>query len=589
MTDSTRREYRQHLLVETPEHVQLDYELAGIGSRALALLIDLLIIATSLLLISFLAAWLSLPPRLMGGMIAALSLLLLPGYFAGFESLRDGRTPGKRMMGIRTIRDTGHGLTPGAAFLRSLLLLVDLPTGIGAVLIMAHPHARRLGDIVAGTVVVREQPVVGIIQASATSSMDGPREPSPPQLDDESFQILRSFQQRAAELPEAARARMAALLVKRLADHLNPTLHDDLSMLEQLYQVELASRQGRFASQRRKGIGSPVEKLVARKGQRWEEFRILAERVSRQGLDHLSAAELPDFAARYREVAADLARVRTYQADPGVILRVERLVAAGHNALYRSDRRTPASLLTYLLVSAPAEVVHCWKKIFLSFLVFAIPATAGYATLRAQPGLYEALIPDGMIERAEAGARRTHEGERYLTVASEDRPGLALRIMANNIRVSLTTFAGGIFLGIGALFMVAYNGVILGMISGYFANLGLLGYLWTFVAGHGVLELFAIWVAGAAGLDLGLSFINPGRFNRSDAMAMAGRRAVRLLVAVIFLLIIAGSIEGMISAGSYSLHTRLTVTALSTLFLIVYLVSGAILAKKPANSAVAAH
>lgn len=318
-----------------------------------------------------------------------------------------------------------------------------------------------------------------------------------------------------------------------------------------------------------------VERLVARKEGRWNEFERLAERVARSGLDSLNAAELPDFAARYREIAADLARARTYGADAVVRLRLERLVAAGHNALYREERHTWRRLWRFIARECPEAVVVSWRYVTLAFLTFMLPAVAGFFLLRERPALAPELLPDVMIERAEAGAARQSAGKGYVETSAEERPLVASSIIANNVQVAFSCFAGGIFFGVGSLVLLAFNGLELGAISGHFANAGLLRYLWTFVIGHGVLELFSIWVAGAAGFLLGRALIAPGELPRRDALVLAGRTAMRLIGAVIVLLAVAGSIEGFVSSSEWPLAQRLVVSSASVVFLVLYLLNGA--------------
>src|ERR1019366_9495529 len=118
------------------------------------------------------------------------------------------------------------------------------------------------------------------------------------------------------------------------------------------------------------------------------------------------------------------------------------------------------------------------------------------------------------------------------------------------------------------------NGLLLGAISGHFANVGMLGYLWTFVVGHGVLEITALCLAAAAGFLLGRAIIAPGDLPRRDALVLAGRRAMRLVGATIVLLIVAGTIEGLISSSGWSLTARLAVSASSLVFLVLYLLNG---------------
>ena len=569
-------DYRQHLEVETPEHVVLDYEIAGVGSRALAVLADWLLLSLLLLAGSLtLGLW-----REVSGWLFALELLalyaLVWGYFTGFEGLRRGQTPGKRWMGIRVIRDTGHAVSFGDAAARNLLLPVDLFCLIGVFLIAIHPRAKRLGDLLAGTVVVRDQParLAAGEPATGTPALDDALLGAP-LLNDAEFRLLRELARRAPQLPVPVRDRLARELVARLALRFPERPADNLAFLARLLEEERARRQGKFGARSAGATGGSVaERLVARKEGRWSEFQRLAERAARSGLDSLSAVELPDFAARYREVAADLARARTYGADAAVQARLERLVAAGHNALYREQRHTWRRFFHFIARECPAAVLASWRYVGLAFLAFALPAIAGFVLLRERPALAPELLPDVMIERAEAGAERAAAGKGYVETAAAERPVVASSIITNNVQVAFSCFAGGIVFGVGSLVLLAFNGLELGAISGHFANMGLLRYLWTFVIGHGVLELFAIWVAGAAGFLLGRALIAPGELPRRDALVLAGRTAMRLLGAVIVLLAVAGTIEGFVSSGEGTFTQRLLVSAASALFLVLYLLNG---------------
>lgn len=583
---SSPPDFRQHLEVETPEHVVLDYEIAGLGSRALAAIVDTLL----------LSLWLIAMTLIMARVVAALgewvlAILTVLGflsvwcYFTFFEGLRNGQTPGKRWLGIRVVLDTGHAVTFGAAVARNLLRIADFlppPYLIGAIFVAAHPRGKRLGDLVAGTVVVRDRPVEAAIAppAVAANSQSELTAAGVPELSDEEFHFLREFAERAPQLPQEIRARVAARLTERLGARYPNRLPDPELFIVALYQDELARRRGRFGARggssdgTRSSGGGVAERLVARKSARWDEFQKMAEKAARSGLDSFAAEELPAFATRYREVAADLARARTYRAAPPVLVRLERLVAAGHNSLYRDERRTGLRIWQFLARECPAGVIEAWRVVLLAFTVFALPAAGGYLLLREKPALAEEVLPDVMLDRAEAGKVRQQQGKGYVEADLEHRPLMASEIMTNNITVAFYCFAGGIFAGVGSLVLLAYNGLSIGAISGHFANAGLLGYLWTFVIGHGVLELFAIWVAGAAGFLLGRAFIAPGDFSRAEALTLAGRLALRMIGTVVVLLIIAGLIEGFISASTQPLPYRLAVSGASLVLLVAYLVNG---------------
>ncbi len=159
----------------TPEQVELDYEVAGLGSRLLAGLIDGLI-QIALLLAGYLVVFISAGSTLLGigtmhsftrfifyGILALWILyffVIVWGYFIFFEVRWNGQTPGKRALGLRVIRESGHPLDLRAALLRNLVRVVDMLPGIYAVAIVTmfvSSHWKRLGDHAAGTIVVKER------------------------------------------------------------------------------------------------------------------------------------------------------------------------------------------------------------------------------------------------------------------------------------------------------------------------------------------------------------------------------------------------------------------------------------------------
>jgi uncharacterized membrane protein SpoIIM required for sporulation/uncharacterized RDD family membrane protein YckC len=551
-------DYRQRLLVETPEHVTLDLEIAGVGSRALAALIDVLILVGSalgiLLVLGIVAGFGVTIGSLGNAVLLLIGFAVWNGYFILFEGLRQGQTPGKRFVGIRVVGDTGNAVGMGAAVARNLLRIADFlppPYLIGALLVALHPRGKRLGDIVAGTVVARDRPAEAAARAAARApSPAQPWAPSGlvqiPELTDGEFHVLAEFARRQGQLTPPARARLAAALAARMANHPPPPGVTQLDHLLGLY----------------------------RKRARWDEFRELAERAARRGLDSFASDELPDFAARYREVAADLARARTYGVDDATLQYLERLAAAGHNALSREERGTWRRMWEVLARECPAAIRQAAGYVLIACLAFMLPAAAGYLVIRDQPALAPDVLPPVMIERAEAGTERRAEGRRYVDVAVGDRPFMASAIITNNVRVAIACFAGGVFLGVGSLALLAYNGLTLGGAAGHFANQGLLGYLLEFILGHGLLELFAIWVAGAAGFLLGRSVVSPGDLSRGEALVLSGRIAVRMVGGAAMMLVAAGLIEGFVSAGAGNVKIRAVASVVSMAFLVAYLFNG---------------
>src|SRR5207302_1268974 len=173
----------------------------------------------------------------------------------------------------------------------------------------------------------------------------------------------------------------------------------------------------------------------------------------------------------------------------------------------------------------------------------------GYALIRAHPELQDELVSPVMVSRARQAAENQARGIGYAESPKEELPVLASAIMSNNIRIGFWAFVGGLLLGLPTVLVLVTNGLSLGTGFGVFANYHAGGYLGTFVAGHGVLELTAIFIAGGAGFRLAGAVLLPGDRTRRDALIVEGRVAARLIGAVVPLLAIPGTLAGLLSAS----------------------------------------
>ncbi|HEV8266279.1 MAG TPA: stage II sporulation protein M [Gemmatimonadales bacterium] len=604
--DPSPPDLRQHYGVETPEHVEVRLELAGVGSRMAAGALDTLLLYLSLLLIYLVGHWILGSDGLegvAGGWLAAILILLLFalswGYFAAFEGLNGGRTPGKQSLGIRVVMDTGRPLTGGAAAVRNLVRLLDcyfplLPFVPALLLMFLNKSNKRLGDMAAGTIVVRDRPtdwVLGAATATAPAERDEVLEAGPPELSEEEFRLLDRFLGRLNDLDPAVQVRITTDLARRFEGRIPRRTGDAQAYLVQVFADEQRKRRSRFATRKREGAGAgavgrttvTAERFIAKKREGWETFRTLAVRMERSGVGALAAGEIPAFAARYREVAADLARARTYGVDQRVIEYLERVVSAGHNALYRSRGKGSTPLARYLLRDYPAAVVQSWAYVLLAFAIFIVPAAAGYVLIRERPALADEVVEPLMVSRAEQAAAEQEEGRGYAQseIEAADRPALAAYLITNNIRVSFGAFVGGMTAGLLTAFLLFFNGLQLGVVLGLFQNYGAVGYFTTFVAGHGVLELTAIFISAGAGFRLAHAIIAPGDRTRKDALVVEGRVAIRMVGAVITLLAIAGAIEGLLSASDAPAVWKYGVSATTVVFLLLYVASGWSHLRKP--------
>jgi uncharacterized membrane protein SpoIIM required for sporulation/uncharacterized RDD family membrane protein YckC len=577
---------RQQLGIETPEHVALHLELAGLGSRAAAALVDTLVAGFALLLLVWvvsLVGAIGSTGALVGWVLALVVLLFYFAFLAYFillEALNGGRTLGKQLLGIRVVMETGHAITPTAAVVRGLFRLLDCPVPPilpGLVMIFLHPRNQRFGDLVAGTIVVRDQPIDWAL-APSRAGAEEPVETGPPELTDDEFRLLDQFLARSGDLEPLVQTRLAAELARRFQDRVPRRTADADAYLAGLYADEQRKRRSRFATRARADAAGrttvTAERFVERKREAWETFHALATRVERSGVARLASHEIPAFAARYREVAADLARARTYGVDPRVVEYLERVVSAGHNALYRARGRRPTPVLRYLVRDFPAAVVQSWAYVAAAFVLFAVPAAVGYGLIRTHPELQDELVSPVMVRRAREAAANQAGGVGYAESPRDELPLIASAIISNNIRIGFWAFVGGLLAGVPTVLVLVMNGLSLGAGFGLFVNYHAGGYLGTFVAGHGILELTAIFIAGGAGFRLAGALLIPGDRTRRDALVVEGRIAARMIGAVVTLLAIAGTIEGLLSASDAAAGYKLLTSALSAVFLVIYGVSG---------------
>lgn len=576
--------------IETPEHVAVGYDLADLGSRFTALVIDGVILLSVTLAIGFavplIANWLGPPPAMIASVgLAVLVLLIfgiLYGYFVYYEGLRDGQTPGKRRMRIRAVHEGGYPLTVRGAAIRNLLRLVDMqPVGswaIGGVTMMLHPRTKRLGDMAADSVVVRERktevlpeeaaPVEDLdYGASGISDVAGT-----PDLADDEFAVLARYMDRREELKPNTRRRIAGRLAERLEPHAR--WHRQRQSADDYLRALHAGAVARRAASGAGGIGGSPQAtaLVRSRREEWDEYEQLLERAQAKGLDQLGEEAVSRFAAAYRAIAADLARARTYGGSAELLYTLERLVGAGHNLLYRAGGRSLSRLWSWLAGGFPALVRKRWAVIAFAAAVLFVPALVSFAVVELEPARAQLVLPASMIVRAEEGAQREAEGRGYIEVPEISMPLMSSGIIANNVQVTFAAFAGGILAGLGTVLILLLNGVMLGSVAGLFQAHGLGMQLWSFVLPHGIIELTAIAIAGGAGMWMGSALVLPGRRTRREALVERGREAISLLAGTILLLGIAGFIEGFVSPSPLPRHVKLLFAALVALVLAAYLI-----------------
>ncbi len=575
----------QTMRVETPEHVAIEYPLAGLGSRFAALCADGLVLCVLLLGVPLVVALLLAAfdassffgDGLLLGLFVVYAFAVSWGYFLLFEALSDGQTPGKRLLSIRVVMEGGYPVTPAASTIRNLLRFVDLQPFpcclFGGFCMLLSKQGKRLGDMAAGTVVVRELPIEfpEIQEVSTTAAA--------PRLSEAAYRALEAYVDRAQELESGTRTRLARTLWSKLPEDVRReaspnfasgwTLDDAIGeRLAALYAEESARRHSARLSLRAGSAAAAT--LLRQKRARWEDFRRSVGSIRRRGLRSQDGDAVAEFAARYREVSADLARARTYGASAGTLFALERLVGAAHNLFYRPASRSAAGVWRFLARDFPRLFRARWKPIAVAALLLYGPAVGVFVLLRAHPEYEVELAGAEIIGRAEQARA---EGSDYrdtlgFWLGSEFLSSL---LIANNVQVSFLVFAGGALACLGSIGVLTFNGLSLGAALAVFANRDVLHVIGLFVLPHGVIELTAICIAGGAGLWMGSGLLLPGRSPRGVAFAARAKEAVLLLGGVAFLLVVAGLIEGYVSPSRLPSAVKLAVAAAAASGLVLYL------------------
>lgn len=580
--------------IETPELVVLSYTLAGIGSRVYAGLIDLLICVV--LMVAIIVGVLVIAART--GMasadvetpttawaLAVLSLMqfvILWGYYLLFEGLGDGQTPGKRMLGIRVVRDGGYSVGFGASAVRNLMRIVDMQPaltyaiGIGSVAMSTS--GKRLGDMVAGTIVVRErlthQPLAS--PAPITEAVTRPEVSA--KLNDAEFELLHRWAERRGSLAPERRRELTRQVAARLraAVPLDDTKSDGAALLE-LLDAERDARQRGLAARGATGASRERYAIVTSSSPRWTAFASRLAQAQRTGLRGLGEQGVREFVSEYRALVGDLARLQTATrgSSSNELFYLGRLVAGAHNLLYRERPGSVRAVARFLAADVPAEIRRSVAPIALAAACVFLPAIIAYVAVVRQPAVAQTFIPQTMLDRAEQGVDRARNGDGYIPDPEVFRPVMASRIIANNVQVTIAAFGFGVTAGLGTVLLLLLNGVSLGGVFGLYASKGILPLLVAFVAPHGVLELSAICIAGGGGLLIAGALLLPGRRSRKRALVENGRRALRLLAGSSVLLVIAGTLEGMVSPIPWwPLSLKLLVSGATLVFLVVYLRGG---------------
>lgn len=270
---------------------------------------------------------------------------------------------------------------------------------------------------------------------------------------------------------------------------------------------------------------------------------MLLDRAGSAGIGSLSHEELGEMALLYRQVAGDLAALRQDRTAKNLQMQLNALLARGHTVIYSQQRKGVGRIWHFLRWEYPAVFRRTLSYTLASVALLVFGALLGATLTIIRPAFMTHLLGPQML-----AAINKHQ--MWTLSINSMAPAASSGIMTNNLSVTFSAYAMGITAGIGTLYMIGWNGILLGVVGAACAQHHMSVQLWSFVFPHGSLELPSIVLAGGAGLRLAAGLLFPGLYSRSYSVARAGAESGKMIAGVIPLLVIAGIFEGFYSPST---------------------------------------
>ncbi len=264
---------------------------------------------------------------------------------------------------------------------------------------------------------------------------------------------------------------------------------------------------------------------------KWEEFEEVLK----------SAEKDPErMTDLFIETTDDLSYSRTYYPNRSVRVYLNGLAKQTYQALYKNKNREKNAFTHFWKVDLPQALWNSRKEMLLAGILFFAGILIGMMSSMYYPDFARIMLGDGYIEMTEANIEH---GDPMAVYKDEEPISMFLSIAWNNVRIAFGTFILGILFGIGTVYVILFNSIMVGAFLYFFIERGLFRESFLAIMLHGTLELSMIIMAGCAGFALARGLIFPGTYTRGQSLIQSARNGVKIMLAVTVLLIYAALIE----------------------------------------------
>jgi uncharacterized membrane protein SpoIIM required for sporulation len=278
----------------------------------------------------------------------------------------------------------------------------------------------------------------------------------------------------------------------------------------------------------------------------WRRLDDLLTRIEYGSLSVLSDEEIIALPVLYRAALSALSVARAISLDQNLIRYLESLCTRAYFFVYGPRVTFAERARRFFMEDWPAAVRALWRETIVSAALTLIAATIGYALVLTDPSWFYSFVPPELAAERHPGA--SVEALRETLAGSEDAEGLtyfATLLFTHNAQIAILAFALGFALCLPTAIVLVYNGLSVGAFVAVFAQQGLGYELGGWLLIHGVTELFAVILAGAAGLKIGWTVAFPGMLTRAAALTRAGAQGTVVMFGAIVMLAFAGLLEGI--------------------------------------------